>query len=190
MLLLASRSPRRADLLRDAGIAFAPGPCPDVDETPPDGSPAEIVESLAERKARAAAPKVPGHTILTADTLVFRDRDVLGKPGDAADATRMLASLAGRTHQVWTGVTLARASDDGVRCLTRHCRATVTFRPLASREIDEYVASGEPLGKAGSYAIQGAAAAFASCSPDERDCVIGLPVELVRSMLATWGRTG
>lgn len=185
-LILASRSPRRAALLREAGIAFTPGPSPDVDETPPVGSPAEVVESLSRRKAHAVVPQLPGQTVLTADTLVFLDGQILGKPRDAAHAHRMLSALSARTHEVLTGVTLARAEADGVTALTRHCAAAVRFEVLSAQQIAAYVATGEPMDKAGAYAIQGGAAAFASCSPEDRTCVIGLPVALVRSMLADW----
>lgn len=189
-LLLASQSPRRAALLRDAGIPFALGPAPDVDERPPAGPPGEVVQALAERKARAVAPKVPGRTVLTADTLVFFDGRPLGKPASDEEARAMLRALSGRAHSVCTGVALARAGDDGVRCQAVHHCAAVQVAVLTPERIDAYVATGEPRDKAGAYAIQGEAAAFVSCLPADRDCVIGLPVEHVRKLLADWGPLG
>ncbi|MFO0932998.1 MAG: Maf family protein [Planctomycetota bacterium] len=179
--LLCSASPRRAALLGAAGLAFERGPSPDVDETPPEGVPAEeVAEALAVRKARVAAARAPGRTVLCADTTVVLDGVLLGKPADAADAARMLRALSGRTHAVVTGVAVAR---DG-EVASGADRARVTFRPLDDVEIARYVATGEPLDKAGAYAIQGGAAAFVTRREGRVDTVVGLPVPLVAALLA------
>jgi septum formation protein len=186
VLLLASRSPRRAALLAAASIPFEQGPAPDVDETPPPGAPPEeAVEALALRKALAAAPAAPGRWVLAADTLVFLGGRILGKPKDPKDAAATLALLSGRTHLVATGVALARARSSGP--VERHVGsrvARVTFRPLAEAEIRAYVRGGEPLDKAGSYALQGGAAGFVAALDGDPETVVGLPTSLVRDLLA------
>ncbi len=188
--LLCSASPRRAALLREAGIAFERGEAPGVDETPPPRSaPEEGARAVAERKARAAVLRHPGRAVISADTVVVLDgaggadggRPVLlGKPRDAADARRILALLSGRAHRVVTGVAVARdeATVTGVDV------ATVVFRALSPAEIEAYVATGEPLDKAGAYAIQGGAGDFVARLDGEIDTVVGLPISLVRALLA------
>lgn len=179
--LLCSASPRRAALLEAAGLAFERGPSPDVDETPPEGVPADAVaEALAVRKARVAAARAPGRAVLCADTTVVLDGALLGKPADAADAVRILRALSGRTHAVVTGVAVAR---DGA-LESAADRALVTFRALDDAEIARYVATGEPLDKAGAYAIQGGAAGFVARREGRVDTVVGLPVPLVVALLA------
>jgi septum formation protein len=194
-LLLASRSPRRAALLRDAGIPFSPGPCPDVDETPPrdaDGAllaPDQIVTILARRKAlaahEAALDTAPDAFLLSADTLVFLEGRPLGKPADEVEATAMLAALSGRWHEVWTGVAIC--SPGSGPDLIRHVLAVCTrirFRALSPAEIETYVRSGEPMDKAGAYAIQGGAAGFVAERSGPLDNVIGLPVGRLRALLS------
>lgn len=174
-LTLASASPRRAALLREAGIAFDVA-APRVDETVSPGvAPAEAALQLAVRKARA----VDAPLVLAADTLIDLDGAILGKPTDAEDARRMLASLAGRAHAVVTGVALRR----GARTLAATERTIVRFRAMAPGEIDAYVATGEPMDKAGAYAIQGGARAFIERVEGPLDNVIGLPMGLVRRLL-------
>jgi len=185
--LLASRSPRRSALLRAAGIAFEAGPAPDVDETPPAGLAAEeVARLLAERKARAAAARSPGRVVISADTVVALGTRLLGTPVDAAEAERMLAALAGREHLVATGVAVAR---DG-RLLSDVARARVRFEPLGPEAIRAYVATGEPLDKAGAYALQGGAQAFARLVEGEADTVVGLPIGLLRRLLDQLGVPG
>jgi len=190
VLLLASRSPRRAALLRAASIPFEQGPAPDVDETPPPGaSPAEAVEALATRKAWVVAQDAPGRWVLAADTLVFLGPDRLGKPGGPGEAVAMLRRLSGRTHLVSTGVALVQVGTDGTG--RRHVgsrTAQVTFRPLGEGEIRAYVASGEPLDKAGAYGIQGHAAGFVTTLEGDVETVVGLPTALVRELLAEAGQ--
>ncbi|MDF1702181.1 MAG: Maf family protein [Planctomycetota bacterium] len=188
-LILASRSPRRADLLAQAGIEFEAKKFPDVDETPGPGldDPRAIVRDLAERKARSALLHAPHEWLLTADTLVFLDDAILGKPDDAAEAHAMLSALSGRSHIVATGVALTGAAGRGRTRLLSDATAThVRFRDLSRAEIDAYVASGEPLGKAGAYAIQGGGGEFVHTLEGAEDTVIGLPIELVRRLLADW----
>ena len=176
-VILASLSPRRRDLLRAAGIPFEVCPT-EVDETT-DLPAKEAVAALARRKALASAREHPGRTILAADTLVTLDGESLGKPADADEARRMLRTLSGRAHEVVTGVC---ARKDGREVWgTRTTR--VVFRDLSGEEIDRYVASGEPMDKAGAYAIQGGAAAFVERYEGEYDNVIGLPVSLARELL-------
>ena len=185
-LVLASRSPRRADLLRAAQIVFDVGGLADVDETPQPGlaDPCAIVRELAERKARAAALLAPGDRVLAADTLVFLDGEILGKPADAADARRMLAALSGRTHDVATGVAVAALdAPDTVRLRSGVDLTRVRFRVLSAAEIEAYVETGEPQDKAGAYALQGGAGGFVEHLEGREDTVIGLPIPLVRQLL-------
>jgi len=174
MLVLASQSPRRAEILRNAGIPFTVRPAA-VDETPLDGEkPENYVRRLAERKA-LAIPAAPGEIILGADTTVVLDGEMLGKPADAADARRMLSRLSDRRHEVLTGIAIRRASQ-----LIRDWTVSfVWFAPLSEREIDDYVASGEPMDKAGAYAIQGLASKFIQKVEGCYFNVVGLPIALV-----------
>jgi septum formation protein len=174
MLVLASQSPRRAEILRQAGIPFTVRVVP-VDETPLAGEkPHDYVRRLAEAKV-LAVPAAADETVLGADTTVVVKGEMLGKPEDDADARRMLAMLSGRRHEVLTGICLKRG--DG---LVRDLAVTaVWFAPLTGREIAEYIASGEPMDKAGAYAIQGLASKFI---PRIEGCyfnVVGLPIALV-----------
>ncbi len=185
--LLASRSPRRSALLRAAGIAFEQGPAPDVDETPPPGlTPGEVARALAERKARVAAARAPGRVVITADTVVALGERLLGTPADAGEAREMLAALAGREHVVATGVAVAR---DG-RLLSGVAQARVAFQPLAPEAIEAYVATGEPLDKAGAYALQGGGRAFARLLEGQEDTVVGLPIGLLVDLLDRLGVPG
>jgi len=174
MLVLSSQSPRRAEILASAGIPFVVRVAP-VDETPrPGETPEEYVERLAEEKA-LAVDAAPDETVLGADTTVVIDGGMLAKPADAADARRMLGLLAGRRHQVLTGIALRRGD-----CVTRDRAVTaVWFAPMTAAEIDAYVASGEPMDKAGAYAIQGLASKFVERIEGCYFNVVGLPVSLV-----------
>jgi nucleoside triphosphate pyrophosphatase len=174
MLVLASQSPRRAEILRQAGIPFVVRVAP-VDETARDGEkPEEYVQRLAEMKA-AAAQAGPDEVVLGADTTVVIDGEMLGKPADDADARRMLELLSGRRHEVLTGICLR----SGARCVRDWAATAVWFAPLSAREIAGYVASGEPLDKAGAYAIQGLASKFIDRIEGCYFNVVGLPVALV-----------
>ena len=185
MLVLASQSPRRSEILRQAGIPFTVRVAA-VDETPLQGEkPEDYVVRLAERKA-LAVPAGADETVLGADTTVVVDGEMLGKPADAADARRMLARLSGRQHQVITGICLKRGRE-----VVRDCAATkVWFVPMSAREIEEYVSSGEPMDKAGAYAIQGLASKFVEKIDGCYFNVVGLPMALVYGSLGRFPNPG
>lgn len=181
MLILASRSPRRQELLQRAGIPFQVRPA-DVDERwLPGETPEEHVERLARTKARAVAAE-PEQVVLGADTVVVVDGEILGKPTDADDAARMLRRLAGRAHRVLTGVCLKRGAQE----VTTWESTWVHFVPLSEEEIRDYVASGEPMDKAGAYAIQGLASKFVERIEGCYFNVVGLPVARVYRALKSF----
>jgi septum formation protein len=152
-LILASASPRRQQLLQDAGYTFRVCPANiDEDDVPPGLGPAELAEYLARQKAAALAPQYPDDVILAADTVVAHGQSILGKPKDPIDAQRMLRLLAGTTHSVITGVAVVHLAAH----FSRHTRviSTVHMRPLTDAEVQAYVASNAWSGKAGGYGIQ------------------------------------
>ena len=176
-LVLASASPRRAEILRAVGWEFEVAAA-NVDESARDGeTPAAYVERLAREKAGAVAGTRLFGLVLGADTVVVADEHVLGKPRDAEDARRMLRLLRGRWHEVLTGVALVRAEDS--RAVVAHERTRVRFAEMTDEEIDWYVATGEPADKAGAYAVQGRAALFVEGIEGDYWNVVGLPVRLV-----------
>jgi len=182
-LILASQSPRRQALLAALGLAFAVDAA-DVDETPlPGEAPDALVCRLCRAKAQAVAVRQPHAVVLAADTLVALDGRLLGKPADPAEATEMLAVLRDRTHQVYTAVCVAHAGDQRARLAISH----VTMRSYSDDEIATYVASGDPLDKAGAYAIQhplfSPVAGWTGCYTS----IMGLPLWLVTEMLAQVG---
>ncbi len=180
-ILLASASPRRAEILRAVGWPFETL-ATDIDETMADSESAEgAVERLALEKALAAMERKPAPLVLGADTTVVVDSLILGKPNDDAEARRMLRLLSGRWHDVVTGVALV--SDEGRRVVA-HERTRVRFGPLSDAEIEWYVASGEPRDKAGAYAVQGRAALFIEEIEGDYWNVVGLPVRLVYKLAA------
>lgn len=211
MLVLASASPRRQDLLRDAGIIFAVQAA-DIDETLlPDESPRKCAERLAQEKALTVWRTRPQDVVLGADTIVVVDGTILGKPVDRDDAARMLRLLSGRVHQVITGVCVIQtmnsrqpslASEDRpedfarstsgfevLRAENRELRTAsettlVTMSELSDTDIRDYVASGEPMDKAGAYAIQGRASRWIPRIEGDYTNVVGLPVALVYRMLS------
>jgi len=179
-IVLASRSPRRAELLAAAGIPFEVLAA-DIDETPRAGeAPDAYVERLAIEKARAVLALRPGAVVLGADTTVTIDGLILGKPESAREATGMLQRLSGRVHDVFTGVALASAG--GVHSAVDRTR--VWFEPMTDEDISWYVASGEPVDRAGAYAIQGLASRFIARIEGSYTNVVGLPVALVSSILS------
>ncbi len=213
MLVLASASPRRQELLHNAGIPFIVQPA-DVDESPHAGeSPRDCAARLARDKALAVAQNRPQDHILGADTVVVVDEMILGKPLDAEDAARMLRLLSGRTHTVVTGVCLVsplanrnlpvggETSDDSrsprtenreLRTAKRDARTAsestlVTMTQLTEEDIRNYVSTGEPMDKAGAYAIQGMASRWIPQIEGDYSNVVGLPVALVCSMLRQAG---
>jgi nucleoside triphosphate pyrophosphatase len=177
-LILASNSPRRRELLQNAGFQFDVRPSGIEENRLPNEPPEEFARRLARDKALdVARQSSPGNFVLGADTVVAVNGEILEKPLDAADAARMLRTLSGRTHRVITGVCLVRAPE-AVLAWT-HETTSVTFRDLSEEEIEGYVESGEPFDKAGGYAIQGLASRFA---PRIEGCyfnVVGLPIPLV-----------
>ena len=188
-LILASSSPRRAEVLRDAGIAFEISPS-QIDESRLPGEPAQImVARLAEAKARAAVALV-SHSesnciVIGADTAVELGGEIFGKPRDAADAREMLEALSGRTHRVLTGIFLIRLPDDVTRSAVES--TSVALLALEREEIEAYVATGEPLDKAGAYAIQGRAGRYI---PRIEGCyfnVVGLPLARLHALLRELG---
>jgi len=193
MLVLASASPRRQELLRREGILFVVHPA-DLDETPrPGESPRQCAERLAREKALAVWQSRPADQVLGADTVVAVDNEMLGKPIDAADAARMLRALSGRVHEVITGVCLVtprvtnqpQAHSTGARDVRTHSERTlVTMRSITEPEIQEYIATGEPMDKAGAYAIQGGAARWIPQIQGDYNNVVGLPLGLVSLMLS------
>jgi septum formation protein len=179
ILVLASASPRRRELLRSAGIAFEVQPA-DIPENPFPGEGAEeYAERLAREKALAVAKLRPKECVLGADTVVVVDGQILGKPSDSADAARMLRMLSGREHQVITGVCLVCPGQPVVASET----TLVTVSEITDQEIADYVASGEPMDKAGAYAIQGIASRWIPRIEGDYSNVVGLPVALVWRML-------
>ena len=193
-LVLASASPRRQELLRNAGIAFTVQPA-DIDESPRDGeSPVDCAQRLAREKALAISRRRPQDCVLGADTIVVVDEKILGKPRDAADAARMLRLLSGRTHEVITGVCLAGPVAGGqrvrgeLRTENRELRTAyettrVTMCEISDEDISEYISTGEPMDKAGAYAIQGMASRWIPRIEGDYSNVVGLPVALVYRML-------
>jgi septum formation protein len=193
---LASRSPRRRELLRQIGVAFevfqlreAAQRRVDIDETPLSGeTPEAYVLRVARDKAQAAAAmiaarRVAPRPVLAADTTVVLDDAILGKPADVADAVRMLGRLSGRSHRVLTAVAVARGTDID----TRLSDSQVWFRALAADEIRRYVASGEPNDKAGGYAVQGHAAAFITRIEGSYSGIMGLPLAETAELLRIHG---
>jgi septum formation protein len=183
-LILASASPRRAELLTAAGIDFVVIPA-DVDETPRS---AERAPDYALRVAHAKAERVadglpPGYVVLAADTVVVSGGRLMGKPQDDADASAMLRTLAGAVHEVHTAVVICTPG----RKVNRVVTTRVRFQPLTEAEIAWYVATGEPFGKAGAYAIQGRGARFIDSIDGSWSNVVGLPISTVYRMLRETG---
>jgi septum formation protein len=183
MLYLASQSPRRRELLARLGIDFRVLDVAVVECRLPHETPTQYVCRVAVDKARAGLSAKPGAVVLAADTEVVLDDEVFGKPRDARDAAGMLRRLSGRTHQVLSAVCVA--SDD--RMAQALSVSEVTFAALDDDTIDTYVASGEPEGKAGAYAIQGAAQAFIPHLSGSHSGVMGLPLHETARLLAEFG---
>ena len=188
-MILASQSPRRRELLADAGFELTIAPADICEERLPGERPVELVLRLAAEKAeavRASLSRVPEDGLLVAaDTIVWMEDEALGKPADASDAARMLRELSGRTHQVSTGVCAMRLSPAGTALARSSFVETtdVTFWELTDAEIDAYVATGEPLDKAGAYGIQGAGRLLVRKIDGDYSNVVGLPIaRLVREL--------
>ena len=184
--IVASASPRRRELLTQAGYAFTVEPS-DADETLPAGTPAaDAVQILAERKAAAVAKNRPGAVVLGCDTVVALNDQVLGKPQTADEAAAMLRALSGNTHTVFTGVCLT----DGVRTERFVSATDVTFYELSEETIRAYVATGEPMDKAGAYGIQGYGCVLVKSFSGDYATVVGLPLGETARALASFGIHG
>jgi len=189
LLILASSSPRRAELLRNASIKFAVDPAHVPEQPLTKETPLEYSQRLARDKARAVFARRPNDVVLGADTVVVVDEHLLEKPASADDAVRMLRLLSGRTHQVITGVSLVAAGFERAGAEITN----VSFTPISDDEIASYVRSGEPMDKAGAYAIQGIASRWAERIEGCYFNVVGLPVprvyRLLREAETALGRT-
>jgi septum formation protein len=186
-LILASGSPRRRELLAAAGldVEVVPPPAEAEGDGPDIGDPAATVLAAAERKASSVAGLRHNALVLGADTVVALDRHILGKPASPDEARLMLRRLAGRRHEVYTGMVAAAWADGVVLLLARAVAVSeVEFRPLSDEEIDAYVESGEPMDKAGAYGIQGGAAGFVAGLTGPWDNVVGLPVDRALELVA------
>ena len=186
-IVLASGSPRRQELLQRIGVTDFDIRVPETEETYPDGlKPQEIVEYISREKADAAAKLCSGDEIvITADTMVFLDEARLGKPADEADALRMLTALQGRRHMVCTGVTVRQ----GGRSITESESTEVYFRPATEAELRGYIATGEPMDKAGAYGVQGKGALLVEGIRGDFFNVMGLPILRLSRMLGQFGIT-
>ena len=186
--VLASTSPRRKELLLQAGFSYTDFSfelvAPDIDETPlPTETATQYVSRLAHEKAQAGFA-LSGHfmtpKVLGSDTIVVLNEQILGKPVDQEDAKRMLSMLSGQTHEVMTAVALT----DGEQTFSRLCRTEVTFCELSVADIEAYVASGEPMDKAGAYGIQALGGCFVKSISGSYSAVVGLPLVDTRELLA------
>lgn len=190
-LILASSSPRRAEILRNAGIEFEVRPAR-LEESPAPGEPPEgMVARLAEQKALAVAQQLARNAgeciVLGADTAVVADHEMFGKPDSANSARSMLQVLSGRTHRVLTGICLVRTPDMTKRAAIE--TTIVTFAPMTREEIEDYIRSGEPLDKAGGYAIQGRAGRYITRIEGCHLNVVGLPLARLYALLGSLGWT-
>ncbi|MFZ5817182.1 MAG: Maf family protein [Bacillota bacterium] len=184
-IILASASPRRQELLRQVGVSFTVEPSHVDEQVSEPMGPGQLVQHLALIKARAIAARNPDALVIGADTIVVVDEEILGKPADRSEAIAMLERLAGREHQVMTGVALIR----GRREQVAHEETTVRFGPLTREQIERYVDSGEPMDKAGAYGIQGRAAALIQSITGDYFNVVGLPIYRTVQMLSEFGVT-
>lgn len=181
-IILASKSPRRQEILTSLGFEFITH-APNVDENI-SGKPEEMVKVLSERKARAVLDSFASGLIIAADTLVSLNDKALGKPKDASDAFNMLSSLSGRAHQVYTGICLIDAKTK--KTVVSGVRSDVHFRPLTEEEILAYIQTGEPMDKAGSYAIQGIGGKFIEKYEGSYTNIVGFPKEEFLSVFDTF----
>jgi septum formation protein len=183
-LILASASPRRAELLKLLRVKFRIIPSDATEVVHEHLTPLEICQLNAHRKARAVAKRIPDALVIGADTLVFLDNKILGKPRNRADARRMLARLQGRTHQVVTGVSLIQLCTHRERVFA--ISTDVLFHPLDAGQIRDYLSRINPLDKAGAYAIQESGEKIISEISGSYSNVVGLPVERLREELSAW----
>lgn len=189
LLILASGSPRRRELLSLLNLPFEVRPSDADESTPEDWKPEKIVTELALRKARAViGTEMPENAIVIgSDTIVVLDGQVLGKPANAEEAAGMLRRLSGRQHDVYTGLACIGVPEQPARTLSGYRSASVTMRAISDSEIAAYIATGEPMDKAGSYAVQGLGAVFVERIEGDYHAIVGLPVALLYHMLARLG---
>lgn len=184
-IILASSSPRRRELLQNLGLEFQIHPS-GTDETFNDGlKPGEIVELLAERKAKDVARSYSQGLVIGSDTIVVVNDKVLGKPKDHQEAFEMLSSLQGGLHQVYSGLAVIDAGSQ--ECKKGHVKTDVVMRAVSDQEIHDYILTGEPMDKAGSYAIQGLGSIFITGIQGDYFSVVGLPVQLLADYLDQYG---
>ena len=183
-IILASGSPRRKDILNMLGIPFDVI-VSDADESVPEGTaPGEMVKELSLRKAEAVSKNLSGEAIVIgSDTVVYLDNEILGKPKDGADAYAMLEKLSGRTHIVYTGITVIFKSDSGEKAVSAVDATEVTFKKLAPENISAYIASEEPFGKAGAYAVQGIGSIFIERINGDFFTVVGMSPKVLSGIL-------
>jgi septum formation protein len=191
-LVLASSSPRRQELIATLGLPVRIQPSHADESTTDVWSPKQIVEELSERKAKAVInllteqrPETGEQLVVGSDTIVVLDGEVMGKPEDDEDAKRMLRKLAGRTHEVYTGISIVRLSDG--ETVTSHRVTKVTMRPLTDEQIARYVATGEPRDKAGAYGIQELGALLVDGIEGDYFTVVGLPLSHLAVLLEKFG---
>ena len=182
-LILASASPRRRELLEKFGVPFLVDPAAGPELPPAGATPAETVQALSAAKAGEVARRHPGCVVIGADTVVEQNGVILGKPRDEQDAFRMLRALSGREHRVYTGVTVT----NGAATLSHAEETRVFFRALTDREIRAYIATGEPMDKAGAYGYQDFASLFVERIEGDYFNVVGLPLCRLGYMLETLG---
>ncbi len=184
-LVLASASPRRAEVLKMLGLSFTVSPAGVEERREPGEAPLRYVERLSQEKARAVSPADPGALTIAGDTIVVLNGRVLEKPANREEAAAMLASLSGRVHSVYSGLALAL----GARTAFRAAKARVAFRDIGRELIDSYVGSGEPLDKAGGYGIQGCGSALVKRIEGDYFAVVGLSVAAFVELLPEFGLT-
>lgn len=183
MIILASSSPRRRELLSMIGLNYIIETSGDEEVQPHGLAPAEFVKTLALQKAQPVADLHPEDCVIGADTIVYLEGDILGKPHTPEVAKAFLTRMQGKSHVVFTGVAVLKSGNADVR----HCETRVTFAPMTEREIDAYVATGEPLDKAGAYGVQGPGGVFVERVEGNYFNVIGLPLPLLYKMLIDAG---
>lgn len=186
-IILASASPRRRELLETAGIPFSV--CPSkAEENITTREPGKAVEELSEQKCREVFERTEGDVlVIGADTVVAASGEILGKPKDRQEAERMLSSLQGNSHEVYTGVTFMERENGTERSRTFHEKTRVTFYPMTKAEIQSYIETGEPMDKAGAYGIQGKALIFVKEIQGDYNNVVGLPVARLYQELKEMG---
>ena len=183
-IILASQSPRRKELLERMGLSdFEIIPAQGDESCPPGCTPAAMVEELSRRKCSQVAASHPEDLVIAADTVVAIDDKILGKPRNEEQASEMLSLLSGREHRVYTGITVSR----GGEAVTEHEVTTVRFRPLSGADVSRYIATGEPMDKAGAYGVQGYGCVLVEAIFGDYYNVMGLPVCRLARLLARFG---